>query len=190
MAAALLCAFAAPPVPAEVAATQLIGARLSTARGIPVGTIADLLCEAPQDRIADLVVSRGALTAVVPWTAMSRVAPGRFIAASPVALALGESVGDALDSDPRLLDVAHDLIGRPLTASDGTPAGRVAGLTLDASSGRVASLLVDPIQGGRPADTLPWSAVANFFVEHAIILNLTAQQVAALPAPPARLAAF
>lgn len=190
-AALLLSAFsAAPPAPAALSAAQLIGARLVLATGAPVGTITDLLCEGQQDRIADLVIARGNAAVAVPFVALSPgAASGTFVAASPVALAQALGVGDALNGDPRLLDVGHGLIGRPLVASDGTPVGTVAGLMLDAKTGAVTNLEVAPAAAGQPAKVLPWSAVADLFVERAIILNLTAPQVAALPSSPALQAA-
>jgi sporulation protein YlmC with PRC-barrel domain len=191
VAAVLFCAFAPQAVTAQPATAQLIGAQLVTPNGVPVGTVTDLLCEAAQDHIADLVVSRGDRAVAVPWTALTQgTALSTVVAVAPISLARDVSVADALDSDPMLLDVVHGLVGRPLVASDGTPVGHVAGLMLDGNSGTVDSLRIKPAIAGQPAKVLPWSAVADFFVGHAIILSLMPQQVAALPAMAARAAAF
>lgn len=164
-------------------ARQLVGVRIVAAGGAPIGEVSDLLCDTREDRIAALVVSRGGAEFAIPWTSPAAAQP---ITVSPAALAQSTPVPDALNANPGLRAVQHDLVGRSLMSADGTPAGRIVGLQIDPQNGTVTDLLIAAATG-ETARELPWSAIADIDLSP-IVLDLNAQQVAALPTAGARMA--
>lgn len=165
--------------PDQVAATRLLGAAIETPDGTSLGKVADLLCNTASERIAFVVLSQNHAPEVMPWQPLSAgKRTGIFFAPSSAARM---PVAQALNEDPALVDVTHDLLGRPLVSAGGAAAGRLADLIVDLRSGTVAQLLTaGPAESGAQR-VLPWTGIANLFIEHAIVLRLASQQIAALP---------
>lgn len=184
----LLCA-PAIAAPETLTARDLVGARVIAGNGVPVGRVSDLLCDTLQGRIADLVVARGSMRIAVPWTALPSPVRNATITVSAAAVMEGVSVDDALNRNPMLRRVEHDLMGRAVVSADGAPVGRVAGLTLDPQSGAVESLAIASGGASRTAKELPWRAIADIALTP-IVVDLDAAQIAALPSAGAKLARF
>lgn len=188
LAAGLFATFsaAAAAAPEPLTAQQIIGAHIVAAGGAPIGEVSDLLCDTRQDRIADFVVSHANVQVALPWTPLAE-GKSAAIRISPALPAQSAPVGDTLDGNPALRAVEHDLVGRAVISADGMPAGHIVGLRIDPQSGAVTALLIVDAPG-QTARELPWSAVADIGLSP-IVLDINAQQVAALPTVGARVAA-
>ena len=180
-------AFAAPAAPVSLAAqtnvqaSHLLGAALTAKGAAPLGTITDLLCDGVQHRVAYIVVSKQGTLAAVPWVALSAGAkPGAF-RASAGATEVAIPVDQALNLNPTLLDLMLGLLNRPLVAADGGRAGVISDAVIDMRSGMIRALLASAPDSNPALKVLSWDSIAGLFLQRAIVLNISEQQVAQLP---------
>jgi sporulation protein YlmC with PRC-barrel domain len=170
-----------PPGQTGMQASHLLGAAVTTKSAAPLGTITDLLCDGVQHRVAYIVVSKQGTLAAVPWVALSPAAkPGEFRAAADASDA-AIPVDQALNLNPTLLDLTVGLFNRPLVAADGARAGVVSDAVIDLHSGQIGKLLASTPDSSPALKVLSWGSIAGLFLQRAIVLNISAQQVAQLP---------
>ncbi len=175
--------------PDQIDASSLLGAELVTRNGARLGTIADLLCDTDRHRIAFIALREQNSLVAIRWDGLSRAARSGIVADSPNPLAAAEPLEQALNDHPTFLDVRRGVVGRPVLAADGASIGTVSDLVVNLRTGAVAKFLVAISTAPKAVKAMPWNAVANLFLEHAVVLRLGRSQIAALPslAPRGRL---
>lgn len=167
--------------PDEIDASSLLGGELVTRNGARLGPIADLLCDTDRHRIAFIALREQNSLVAIRWVGLSRAARSGIMAESPNPLATAEPFEQALNDHPTFLDVRHGLIGRPVLAANGAVIGKMSELVVNARTGAVVKFLIEIAAAPKAVKAMPWNAIADLFLEHAVVLRLERSQIAALP---------